>query len=216
MADALQSPWLIGVLLLILVLLAWCNVTGPQKLRLMLRTSLTLRPSKQVFREHVDMQDRYMAVLLSTAILSISVFLYQVGVLSGRLAPEQISLLTIAGITVLIVLASSLLLRSLAWLFKTMDGLSQYIAHGILQFILLGLLLIPLSLMLTFAPISREILVIIGLVLMLLVLVIRWLRGFSLGIGAGISPMYIVLYLCAAEILPALIGLKMLGVSPLI
>jgi len=215
-ADALQSPWLIGAFFLMLILLAWSNVRNPSKLRLLLRTTLMVSPPKQVFREDIDMQDRLVLALMAIAVLSISVFTYQMGVLSGYLAPEQSSLYAVILACTLVILLSFLVVRLMGWLFNTTEGLIQYTYHCILQLILLGLLLIPLSLMLTFAPIPRDMLVVIGSVLMLLVLILRWFRGFLLGINAGIPLIYIVLYLCAAEILPALIGLKVLGVSPLV
>ncbi len=215
-ADALQSPWLIGAFFLMLVLLAWCNVTDPLRLRQMIRTAVMVRPPKQTFREEFHLYDRLVLPLLAMAVLSISVFLYQFGVVIGRLAPEQTTLLRIVVATILMVIASVALLRAIGWCSNSEQGILQYIYHGILQLILLGLLLLPLSLMLTFAPLPRDLLIFVGLILVGAVVLLRWFRGVSLGLSAGIPVIYIVLYLCAAEILPALIGLRMLGISPVV
>lgn len=215
-ADALQSQWLVGVFFLMLVLLAWTNVRAAHKLRLFLTSAVRFSPLIQSARNEIALRDRVFQVMLLVAVLGISVFAFQTGVRSGLVAPELSLFLKITAWIILGLAASVLTIRAIGVVFDGDPKAKAYMYQGLLQVVLLGLLLFPIDLLLTYSQLNREYLIWLGLFLIAAMIIYRWLRGFSFGIGSGIPALYIVLYLCAAEILPALIGLRLLDISSLV
>lgn len=213
-ADPLQSPWLTALFLLMVVVLAWCNVRSPQRVRAILGATLLLRPPRQLFRDDIDMRDRLIVILAALSLISISAFIYQSAVVQGYLSPERSVFLTIMAVVLGAFLFGMILIRFTAWVYSADEGLMLYLNHTVLQLILLGVVLVPLSVFVNFSTLPRSLLLQAGVILFFITLLVRWVRGFSLGLNAGIPLLYIVLYLCAAEILPALIGLRLMGLSP--
>jgi hypothetical protein len=214
-ADAMQSQWLVGLYLLMLGLLAWCNMQSGHKLRLYLSSSLRLRPLVQSARNQITVNDRSFQVMLLFSLMAVSVFIFQSGVRSGSFYPEFTLFLKIFGLTAVLLISSTLVVLTLGWVFEGVGLGRIYVYQCLLQLVLLGMLLFPLDLLLTYSPMDRQMMSLVGGALIALVLLFRWLWGLAYGLGSSIRPLYIVLYLCAAEILPAAIGLKMIGFQTL-
>jgi len=95
---------------------------------------------------------------------------------------------------------------------RTVNAFEEY-AYNILQFY--KFLAIPLLFINFFIPylelVPDLVLVIIGLILIVNLLIIRFLRLFSIFIRRGFSLLYIILYLCALEFTPILVFAKYLS-----
>jgi hypothetical protein len=71
--------------------------------------------------------------------------------------------------------------------------------------------LFPLCLLLAYSKvIPSDFLVLIGLILIVASIAWRWARGWLNAVTNRISIVYIILYLCTLEILPAVVLLKVL------
>jgi uncharacterized membrane protein len=71
--------------------------------------------------------------------------------------------------------------------------------------------LFPISLLLAYSKvIPSDVLVVLGLILIVASVVWRWARGWLNAVTNRISIVYIILYLCTLEILPAVVLLKVL------
>lgn len=215
-ADALQSQWMLGVLLLLLILVAWCNVQAPQKMTLYVSTSLRLRPLSQASRSELSLRDPYLRIALFVSALSIAVFVFQVAVRTGVMYPEFHGFAQVVAYTMALVLGNGFVIYALGLIFEKDDWVRSYIYQGWMLLILLGLLMLPVNLVLTYAPLDRALIVSAGLILMVGLLIFRWIWGLAYALRSRVSPLYIVLYLCAAEILPVVVVVKLLGVQPLI
>jgi hypothetical protein len=200
--DPLGTEWVAALLLLVLVLLAYTNVASPKKWRLLRGAFLTLRLGRQVMREDLDLQDRTLIGLLVGALLVVALFAYQSLVLLGVVPTGIEGFLRVLGISVGVLVGQVLLLRSLGVLFQGDGGLQEYIYTVVLITVLLGLLLLPVVVLVAYQPAWRLPLLMGGSVLLALLVLYRWVRALVIGVGEGVPPRHVFLYLCAAELLP--------------
>jgi hypothetical protein len=93
----------------------------------------------------------------------------------------------------------------LGGLLRTDGGLAEHIYTGLLLFVLGGLVLLPVVAVVAYRAEWRWSALPVGAVLLLLLLIYRWVRGGWVGWVVGTPLRHIIIYLCAAEILPVLL-----------
>jgi len=78
----------------------------------------------------------------------------------------------------------------------------------------LGILLLPIAVFIPYTnPIISSYLLFLAWALFFMMLVMRWLRAFIISFNHRVSFLYMILYLCALEILPLLVVLKLIEES---
>lgn len=199
--DPLNAEWVTVVLLLVVLLMALIQVGSPRKWRLLGQSMFSMRLGKQVLREEMDLQDRSFLGLLTIGITLLALFGWQVLTLRGG-GPTFPML---AGVVVAMVLGHYVLLRVLGAMLRTHNGMQEYTYTGLLLFILAGLALLPLVVFVAYRPDWRPWAVAGGGAVLGLLLLYRWIRGAWIGFGEGIPLRYIILYFCAAELMPVLL-----------
>lgn len=201
-ADPLSAEWVTVVLLVVVTLMVLINVGSPRKWRLLGRSMFQMRLGRQALREEMDLQDRAFIGLLVVGATVLALFAWQALTLSGRGAAFTTLILAVGGIVVL----HYVLLRSVGLLMRSTTGVEEYLYTGFLLFILAGVLLLPLVVFMAYRAPWRSWVLMAGLVLLGFMLLYRWFRGAWIGLGEGIPIRYIILYFCAAEILPVLLA----------
>lgn len=204
--DALNAEWVTMVLLAVFVLLAMTNLSSPRKWRLLTHAMFRMRLGRQALREEVDLQDRTLLGLLLAAASITALYAWQMLVQAG--GNEVPTYLGLIGIVSGGLIAQSVLLRVVGGLLQVDHGLDEFLYTGLLLFILMGAVLLPITVVIAYHVEWRMGALAIGAVLVGLLLLYRWVRGAWIGVGEGVSPRYIILYLCTAEILPVLIVLR--------
>lgn len=209
--DPLNAEWVTIVLVLSLSLLARINVSAPRKWGVLAQALFRLRLGRQVLRDEVDLRDRALWGLLLPAVALIALFAWQLdtqGRIGGDLAyPQWVGV-------VLLVIGSQLLLNAaLAWLLSDRGVLMEHSYTGLLLHILAGMLLLPVVALVSYRVEWRVEVGWMGLGLLAGSVVYRWFRGAWLGLSEGASGHHILLYLCGAEFLPALLLVSSLHVG---
>ena len=199
-ADPLSQEWVTGLFLLIVLVLTLINVGAPRKWRLLAQATVRLRLGKQTLRDEPGMGDRNLVGLVVVAIGVVALFIWQGAVIRGVAVVDDY--LTTAGVVLAIIVVQAILLRGITALIRVDGGMNEYLFTGSVQLVLLGLLLFPITVLMAYRPELRMALFLIGLVLIALYLVYRWIRGAWIGLNEGVPIRYIFLYFCAAEILP--------------
>ncbi|MBL7964765.1 MAG: DUF4271 domain-containing protein [Flavobacteriales bacterium] len=214
-ADPLAADWVALFLLLLVIVLAWVNRVSPRYWKLLGNSLLRLRLPRQTMREEVDPQDRSMVALLLVAVAVIGLFLFQgMQVFTGQPLPP-LRLAGFVGGVLAVLVGQWMLVRLTGELFQVDGGLEEYLYTLLLLTMSLGLALLPLAVLFAYQPNWRPVLLIVGAGLLLLITLYRWSRGVLVGLGSGSSPGYIILYLCAAEALPAALAIRhLLHLSP--
>ncbi len=208
--DPLAGDWMALVVVLAVGLLGWINVVSPRKWRLLAGTVFGLRLGRQSMRDEVDIQDRTLVALVIMATGIVALFLYQWSVLYGGWPRGLGAWARIFGLCLAIFVGQFLLLRLLGLLFRGDGGSSEYIYTLLLLNVALGVALLPVVALMawphqaTWRPwISGT-----GLILLGCMLVFRWFRAVLCGRGSGLSTGYVLLYLCALEILPVALAFQ--------
>jgi hypothetical protein len=201
--DPLNAEWVTIVLLAVVLVLALTNVSSPRKWRLLAQATFRMRLGRQTLRDEVDLRDRTLVGLLLLAVAVLAMFGWQADTLSaggpGMDYPEWL------GLVAAVVLVQLLVLAVLGGLLRTDGGLAEHIYTGLLLFVLGGLVLLPVVAVVAYRAEWRWSALPVGAVLLVLLLIYRWVRGGWVGWVVGTPLRHIIIYLCAAEILPVLL-----------
>lgn len=201
--DPLNAEWVTIVLVLALALLALINVSAPRKWGVLAQALFRLRLGRQVLRDEVDLRDRALWGLLLPAVSVLALFAWQLDTLWwGAVAHGYMEWL---GLVVLVIGAQLLLNAALARIIDDRGVLMEHSYTGLLLHVLAGMLLFPVVALLAYRAEWRMEVGWLGVGLLGLLLLYRWFRGGWLGLSEGASGHHILLYLCAAEVLPALL-----------
>lgn len=201
--DPLNAEWVTIVLVLALALLALINVSAPRKWGVLAQALFRLRLGRQVLRDEVDLRDRALWGLLLPAVSVLALFAWQLDTLWwGAVAHGYMEWL---GLVVLVIGAQLLLNAALARFIDDRGVLMEHSYTGLLLHVLAGMLLFPVVALLAYRAEWRMEVGWLGVGLLGLLLLYRWFRGGWLGLSEGASGHHILLYLCAAEVLPALL-----------
>lgn len=199
--DPLHAEWVTAVLLGVVVLAALIQVNAPRKWRLLGSSIFSMRLGRQALREEMGLQDRaFLGALLAGCTL-VALFGWQVLTLRGGSDPYPILLLVLLGLVV----AHYLVLRTIGSMLGRTTGLEEYAYTGMIVLILAGIALLPLVVFMAYQPAWRAWAVVAGGVVVGAMLLFRWLRGVWIGMGEGLPLRYIILYFCAAELIPVLL-----------
>jgi hypothetical protein len=209
--DSLTAMWASGVFLSCLLVLATVNIGSPRKWRVLRQAAFRARLGQQTLREEVDTSDRNVLGLLAVAVAAIAMLLWQAAMVFQGQAPAYWMIFLAVAATLL---AQALLLRLVAWIANTDTGITEYIYTGALLHAAVGIVALPISMLAAYRPEMRDWLIAIGLGLLAIGLLYRWLRGALIGLGEGVPVRYILLYICAAEIGPLALALDSLLNSP--
>jgi len=199
--DPLSSEWVTVLLLLVVLLMALINMSSPRKWRLLGQSMFRMRLGRQALREEMDLQDRAFLGLLLVATGVLALFGWQALTVQG-VAPVFPSLV---GFVAGIIVAHYVVLRTVGALMRASAGMEEYLYTGFLLFILTGMAMLPLVVLIAYRSAWRPGLIVAGVVVLVLLLVYRWIRGAWIGLGEGVPLRYIILYFCAAELLPVLL-----------
>jgi hypothetical protein len=206
--DPLSTEWVTTMLMLVFMLLAYTNVAAPKKWRLLWGAIFTLRLGKQAMREDVDLQDRTLIGLVGASLIVLALFAYQAVVLLGAPATGLVVFGRTLGLVVLVLVAQIVVLWLVDFLFEADGGTREYLYTVLLLTVALGLLLLPVVTLMAYQPDWRRVLLPVGGALAATYVLYRWLRGAVIGVGDGVPPRHVFLYLCTAEILPVALALR--------
>jgi hypothetical protein len=90
-------------------------------------------------------------------------------------------------------------------------SLDEYGYHVFLTNRLLGLILFPMAALIVYFPIYQaEYILLAGVGIVILFIAYRIIRSLLTALESGVTPFYILFYICTLEILPSALGIKWL------
>ena len=167
------------------------------------------------YREHKNSPGLLSYLLRFNFYLSCSVFIYMISTILKIELPVNF-LITIFGIIFPSILIIRLLYKSLKKIisltYNAAKESEEYIFNTSIHRQITGLLLIPVNLFITYTNESIAIFsVFTGVLIVVLMKIFDILRLSNFFFNAQISGLYLFLYLCSVEIIPALAGFRFLG-----
>lgn len=206
--DPFNAEWVTIVLLLSVCLLALINLGAPRKWGVLAQALFRLRLGRQVLRDEVDLRDRALVGLLVLAVAVLALFGWQ---LDQLWRPEAHYSYGRWSLVVAAVMVGQLVVNgSVARIIGDRSILMEHSYTGLLLHVLAGLLMLPVVALLAYRSEWRHELLWTGLFILGALLLYRWFRGGWLGLSEGVPGRHILLYLCAAEVLPALLLISLL------
>lgn len=206
----LHQDWIFGVLLLCTALLLFTKLLYERRLGQIFTAFFRPRHLAPLVREGNLLSERITPPLILLHMLSFSLFFYQLIYAEIGLPPvfgtDYLFFFLITGAYALFFGFRLLLISVLGWIFASKEYAQTYTVNSIVIDEVWGMLLIPVCLMVYYAPPpAGNYTVMIGSVLFALLLLFKFIRNFMVGLtNPNFSWVYLFLYLCTVEILPVL------------
>lgn len=209
---------MIVVFIIVLFLIAWVKNTYPRRFYQLLRSFINRQSLLQVMREELVFSHRGSIVLTIVYIFIGGMFLTLAGMMFNFKIIEQNDQLLIQFLYWCLVI---LLVYFLKWLANGLFfGLIQRPEYFQTQLFIIsvfnkviGLILLPITILAAYLPLNISLTLIqIGMVLWAIILIYRLIKEVTISLSYKIPSLYIIFYLCAFEISPFIIGIKLVNV----
>ena len=204
--------WIAGLLLISLFVFSWMKILYQKYILQEITALINYQASLRLLREKNILFKNMSIGLTIVFAINLGLFLYYV--LSFFHIPQLVtndffSVLIYCSAIAAFYSLKSLLCRFIGYLFLSQPEFSEYI-HNINVFNKnTGLFLFPFVIMVPYINESiKPIVLYFGIALFLGIYILRIIRGFQIIIRKGVSSFYLILYLCAVEILPVLLIVK--------
>jgi hypothetical protein len=207
------------ILILCFILFVFVKVFSPRKFRQMLDAFIKPSAMNQLLREEYAFSNRSSILLLSLFLLVFPLFILQTtsfylqktfigGANHIQTIPAYLLLFAIVFVIYTLKISS---IRFLSATIGLRGPGAEYIYTVLLFNKIAGLLIFPLVLLIAFArQLNTGYFLDIGLGFLAILLIYRTLRLIQIGIAcAGVSGLYLFLYLCTLEILPFVVLIKL-------
>jgi len=209
---------MIIVFIIVLFLIAWVKNTYPRRFYQLLRSFINRQSLLQVMREELVFSHRGSIVLTFVYIIIGGLFLTLAGMMFNFKIIEQNDQLLIQFLYWCLVI---LLIYFFKWLANGLFfGLIQRPEYFQTQLFIIsvfnkviGLILLPITILAVYLPLNiSSTFIQLGVVLWAIILVYRLIKEVTISLSYKIPSLYIIVYLCAFEISPFIIGIKLVSV----
>ena len=205
------EDWMVVVLLVLLSLMAYFNVVYPTKMKNVLKAFRSDIAMRQFMREETNIPRPYLFLTFQHAVLMglLWVLFYQAFIYS-RALPWWVSL--VSALSVLLIYGLKWISFQLVKWFSEGDfTLTEYQYRTFSTNRLLAILLYPLIILAALSSIQHAY-IYIGGTAIVIGLLISWriLKGAWVAFTNNVPLFYIFFYICTLEILPMLIGVKLI------
>jgi hypothetical protein len=210
--ENLSEDWMILVFVFTLVCLAYTRKVHPARISRLWNSMWNIRTMRQTIREEPN-TPRANLLFNTVFYLQAALVVYS-GVKCFRPAFSLNGALTYLAIVAIlfgIYLLKRITLRGISLLSAGDFSLTEYEYSIFLTNRMLGLVLFPLGLCIAYFPITQAAgLIITGGIIIATTILYRLIRSILTAVESGVTPFYILFYICTLEILPTAIGIKWL------
>ena len=212
--NRVQEDWLTGLLLLIVLLfIAIRSFYG--KVFTQLADSLTnYHISSKLYQEKNVLTKRVNLVLDTIYFVVFSVFIFEFNRHFGILNPKYNGFFLFGAILAILILYSLIriiLLHLTGFLFDSRSLFSEYIHHSFIFNKGLGIVLFPVCIAVLFIqPGLVKYFIYLGIFIVALAFILKTIRSLKIILWKDVLLFYLILYLCTLEILPLLLGYRVM------
>ncbi len=212
-AVNLSEDWMILIFLFTLAALAYTRKVYPARIARLWNSMWNIRTMRQSIREEPNTPRANF--LFNTSFYFLAALIAYTGIkcfqptiwskIGFFLYPILVSALF------LLYLLKKIVLRFISFVTDGDYSLSEYEYSVFMTNRFLGLVLFPLTLGTTYFPVFQaKGIIIAAVVLIVLAVIYRVIRSVITAIESGVTPFYILFYICTLEILPSALGIKWL------
>ncbi len=208
---SLGMKWPIFIVLIVLLLVAFLRTNFKELLKHTWQSVLKQIATNRKYIERGSHSAIGNATLDIIFVLNISVLLYFVLSSSITLKQEWLKYIVLLAITIVFLLFKTILYKAVGSIIHAQELAREHVFNVATTNRVLGLILLPLSLILAFPHMeSKFILYILSGLVLLIGYIALILRTIRILIPTGVSIFYLILYLCTLEIIPLLYVYKLI------
>ena len=206
----LGEAWIFIVLLLCMALLAYVHNMYPARFTKLFKSTFNERMTRQVMREEMVFSHRASWFLLTVSAISLSVILWALVKYfnEGLGAQGWVFPVILLGLAIWVFFRQAIR-TLLSFLLDREYGLREFNFVSALIYKAMGFVFLPMAVMVTFfdSTIVSSAAVLLALLLVLGAL-FRMYRGWKIGRHHQASYFYMIMYLCALELIPTLVLIR--------
>ncbi|GEM_PF-2708430 len=213
--TSLSEDWMLYVMVIILFLLGYVRFRYTRSFSDLFSSIVNINKLREIMRQELVITSTASQILLVSSLLSVAMFFYlclkvtQLELILN-LSGFLLYLTILVGLVVMYGL-KFIFLKLVQLLYKGDFSLNEYNYNVNLYLKVAGIILIPIVIVLAFTSgINSKFLVGLGLFLVFSSIIWRYWRGIQNAVLLRISFFYIILYLCAFEILPVITMAKLI------
>jgi hypothetical protein len=208
------EPWMAVLFLLTILVIGWIRINYPGRFERLFKSAFNVRMLHRVMREELVFSHRASMLLSVLFVLVSSLILYLAHKHFGWeviVGQGLVLYLSYAALILLAFLTKSLVLMTIRSWADSDHGISEYMYNIYLYLKIAALLLLPISMFGAYAPHKYMTFVLMGAGFIMGALIVkRTIRGAIAALETGLSIPYILLYVCAFEIMPLLVFISLL------
>jgi hypothetical protein len=206
--------WFLGIFIFLTLLFIWIRLFYGKYFSLLANAVGSFQFSVKLFRERNIMVRRVSIVLDFIYLVVLSVFTFEIGshfgwFTSGLSRFNQYMLLL--NIIMLYSLLRVALLRITGYLFLNYNLFSEYIHNSFVVNKGTGIILFPVVITAHYFPVPLvSVVLLAGLFILVISFILKSIRAYQIIKRKDVVLFYLILYLCTLEILPLLLGYKVI------
>jgi hypothetical protein len=209
-----NTDWIFWTYIIIVLLFVWIQVFYRKYITGLFNSGISYHVSYKLHSDKNAVSRRISVVLNFIYTISFSLLLFKfvqyLGVRSKAFNGFSLFLLVL-NLVILFSLSKVILQKLIGFVFDRLELINEYLHHVYVFNKILGIILLPLSFAAFYTPENiTEILLLATIVIYILSVLFKIIRGFQIIINHDIFILYTILYLCTLEILPIIIGYKIL------
>lgn len=205
-----KSSWFIGILVIILILISKIKISFPRLTPSVLQSYFRLSETNKLYKSKNKRNTVCYTYMNILSTITLSVFIFELGMYYSFFKGTSPKLLMfITGVLLIFISFKIFLAKILGFIFRSNDSAREYSFNLLLICKTLGIVLIPFVLSIpfvNFSSISYFLTLGVSIVGISYILVI--LRGIKILFTKHVSFLYMILYLCALEMVPLVIAYK--------
>lgn len=207
--------WLTVIVIGLLLWLTWVRTMYDYKWNFFIRSIFTERYIGKLMKDDINILQKLFYALFVVFIIASGIYLYrslqlcQVPLLMGYSGFRLLALLCLflSGIYVI----KLFILKLNGIIFNAQKEFDEYINIVLLYNNVTGILLLPVVVWLLWGPYKIH-MIYVGVGIIFLMYLYRVIRGLNIGFSnRKVSKIYLFYYLCALEICPMLVGIKLIS-----
>ena len=208
------GDWIVGVVLFSAFIFAWIKMFYNRNYQNVIKSGINYQYAYKLVKEGNSVSYRVNTFLNFVFYMNFAMFIFLTIKLLGydtNLQEWKIYLL-IFSLLLIIYTGKSFVFNILGFIFNSKSAANEYITNIGIYNKILGVFLFPIIIAIPYISLQFKLpLMYIGIVAIGLSLILRFFRAFQIAFKIKLSIFYMILYLCALEILPILIIGKMIN-----
>ena len=208
------GDWIIGVILFSAFVFAWIKMFYNRNYQNIIKSGINYQYAYKLVKEGNSVSYRVNTFLNFVFYMNFAMFIFLTIKLLGydiNIQEWKIYLL-IFSLLLIIYTGKSFVFNILGFIFNSKQTVNEYITNIGIYNKILGVFLFPIIIAIPYISLQFKLpLMYIGIITIGISLIFRFLRAFQIAFKIKLSIFYLILYLCALEILPILIIGKMIN-----